>query len=96
MPQPSLFEGFEGCTLSLTLRIPPNKPGGQVAVSVSDELYRVLAQQAVGWERPRDLAGLPDAVKQIVTAWLYGSERDVVEMTQTSIKAHCPRVPDLG
>ena len=77
MPQQSLFEGFEGCQLGINLELPPEKSGGLMMVSVRDEFGRMMVQRSVRWERPRDIAGLPDAVKEVVNAWLWGSERDV-------------------
>lgn len=93
MGQGSLFGGWEAAELTLRIKIGYAQRAGQISIETADENGRRLTAHSVKWLKPRDLLDLPQLVKEVATAFQYGTPEDVAAMLQSGVKVHLPPLP---
>lgn len=93
MGQGSLFGGWEACEITVKLHVGLEQRTGWATVETVGETGQVLSRNRVIWKKPRDLAGWPDVVKEVATAFLYGTPEDVSAMLSSAVRVHLPEIP---
>jgi hypothetical protein len=92
MGQGSLFGGWEATRLEISLGFHPNQHSGWVHLGTLDENGRSLTHRSITWRNERDLSGVPDMLKVVGAAWLYGTPEDVIHEGMKAVAQHLPEV----
>lgn len=92
MPQQTLFGGWNIVAINLGIELPVNKPGGRVSMSLWDENRRHAGGRTVQWNKPRDLNDLPLVANDVVAAFMWAPQLEIVETLRTSFARHCPEL----
>lgn len=93
MPQGSLFGGWEATKLEINLGFVPNKHSGWLDVSYLTHEGSTVAHRSVTWRTERDLAGLPDVLREIANHWLYGVPEELIAVVPQAVRRYLDEVP---
>lgn len=96
MPQLSLFGGWAITDLHVHVHLDPGIAGGQISARVLDENGKQVEAHRVLWRSPRDVSDLPQVLKEVGNAFMWGEQFDVSKMLTSATRVHLPRVPNLG
>jgi hypothetical protein len=91
--QKTLFDGWNIHQVDFHIHLNVNKPGGRVTASFQDELGQSAGSRTVQWSKDRDVSDLGLVLRDVVNAFLYAPQMEMVGTLAQSFIKHCPEVP---
>jgi hypothetical protein len=91
--QKTLFDGWNIDQVDFHIHLNVNKPGGRVTASFKDELGKPAGSRTVQWSKDRDVADLGLVLRDVVNAFLFATQMDMIDTLRQSFTKHCPEVP---
>lgn len=73
----TLWSDWDGPVLTMTVRLPKNRPGGSIDYRILSLDGKNRAGATFRWERERDISQLGYVMKGTCEAWQFGAIHDV-------------------
>jgi hypothetical protein len=93
VPQKTLFDGWNIDQITFDIKLNINKPGGSVYVHFTDELGKSAGSRKVQWSKDRDCSDLGLVARDVINAFMFAPQLEMIDTLQRSFKRHCPEVP---
>lgn len=92
MPQRTLFDGWDLTDLRVDVHLNARKPGGLIAVTLTDENGKLAGMRKVQWNKDRDVSDLGLVLKDVADAFLWAPHLEAVSTLEVACRKHLPEV----
>jgi hypothetical protein len=91
--QKTLFDGWNIDQVHFNIKLNVNKSGGRVTATFTDELGKPAGSRTVQWNKDRDVCDLGLVLRDVVNAFLFASQMEMMDTLRSSFMKYCPEVP---